>query len=459
MLKSIKWVEFWATNILGKVRSVTLPVKDGKLPDMVGFDGSSLGFAPINSSDMVLVPDVSTLKVIPWSSKDHLSAMVICDVYEAVGDNRFLGDPRYVSDIVEEEVKKAGFSKALIAPEMEFFVFDGIKKLEGSINVFEKNLMTVDISSEETKMESGKYYIEAKDGYFQPTPFDRTHEYRIELCERIMEMGLNITKTHHEVATSGQVEVVLNAGGVKNSADNVQVFKNVARNIAYRMGLICTFMPKPIPFDNGSGMHLHVSLWKDDQNVFYDKDDDYAEISQTCRYFIGGILEHGRALSAIVAPTINSYKRLKPHYEAPVYLCWGKENRSALIRIPYYTKGEEWGKRRRIEVRFPDPTCNPYLAFSAIVAAGLDGIKNKIDPGDPIDSSVYSMGESELKRMGIDSLPGSLEEALDEMESDELMERVLGSYIMERYLDAKREEIREFRDQVTLWEYLKYLNY
>ncbi|MCD6380916.1 MAG: glutamine synthetase, partial [Candidatus Odinarchaeota archaeon] len=334
-----------------------------------------------------------------------------------------------------------------------------IKKLESGINVFEKKLMTVEISSEETKMDSGRYHIEAKNGYFQPTPFDRTHDYRIELCEKIMEMGLNITKTHHEVATSGQVEIVLDAEGVKNSADNVQVFKNVARNVAYRMGLICTFMPKPIPFDNGSGMHLHISLWKGDRNAFYDKDDDYAEISQTCRYFIGGILEHARALSAIVAPTINSYKRLKPHYEAPVYLSWGKENRSALIRIPYYTKGEEWEEKRRIEVRFPDPTCNPYLAFSTIIAAGLDGIKNKIDPGDPVESSVYSMGESELKGMGIDSLPDSLEEALDEMESDELIERVLGSYVMEKYLDAKREEIREFRDQVTLWEYLKYLNY
>ncbi|MHA1505845.1 MAG: type I glutamate--ammonia ligase [Candidatus Asgardarchaeia archaeon] len=459
MIKDIKWVEFWATNILGKVRSVTLPVKDGNLPEMVGFDGSSLGFAPINSSDMALIPDVSTLKVLPWSSKEHLSAMVICDIYEAVGSSRFPGDPRYVSSVVEEEVKKAGFSKALIAPEMEFFVFDGIRKLGGSINVFGKKPMVVEISSEETKIDSGGYYIEAKDGYFQPTPFDKTHEYRIELCERMMEMGLNVTKTHHEVATSGQVEVVLGAGGIKSSADNVQIFKNVARNVAHEMGLVCTFMPKPIPFDNGSGMHLHVSLWKDDRNAFYDKDDEYAEISQTCRYFIGGILEHARALSAIVAPTINSYKRLKPYYEAPVYLCWGKENRSALIRIPYYTKGKEWEGKRRIEVRFPDPTCNPYLAFSVIVAAGLDGIKNKIDPGDPIDSSVYSMSESELKRMGIKSLPGSLEEALDEMESDELIKRILGDYLMEKYLDAKREEIKEFRDQITLWEYLKYLHY
>jgi len=421
----------------------------------VGFDGSSIrGFTEINESDLVALPDPKTLIVDPIRSHDEKkTAMVLADVYYPGLSKRLEKDSRFVVDKIESNLLKRG-CKAFLSPELEFFLFESFdisRIVTDTLSNFSYKPL---IYSSETDVNKGFSSL-AKDGYFNVPPFDRTFQFRRLLYEMLSFIGIEAIKSHHEVASTGQIEVNLKYGTPKLIADNVTYFKYIARNLGYKHGYLVTFMPKPIIGDNGSGMHIHISLWQDGINLFYDESDPYAELSEIGRYFIGGILEHAKALSAIVAPSINSYKRLVPGFEAPVYICWSKSNRSALIRVPYYKSRDRDGKR--IEVRFPDPLTNPYLAFSAIIAAGVDGVEKRIEPPNPLDVDVYKLDESERREMGVEELPGSLKEALDYLESDYVLRKWLGSELIETYIEYKKIEWREFSTHVTLWEYLHYL--
>ncbi|MGQ4832383.1 MAG: type I glutamate--ammonia ligase [Candidatus Asgardarchaeia archaeon] len=458
----VKWVNIWITDIYGHIRSVSIPfsaLESSNLEKGIGFDGSSIpGFKTIEDSDMVAKPDIKTVKIIPWTSGESKSAIFITDIYEGFSGKRFEGDPRFVAQRAVEEAKSVGFSKVIMSPEVEFFVFDKVLPSSMILDSLNPESMLITPESRETKVENG-YYIALHDGYFQHPPLDKTHEFRMEFGSTLIEMGIQIHKTHHEVATAGQVEIIMGASDLVTTADNIQVYKFVARNIANKYGLVATFMPKPMSRDSGSGMHVHQSLWaSDEKNAFFDPDDSYAELSQTARYYIGGILEHAEALTAIVAPTVNSYKRLVPGFEAPVYVCWGRKNRSAMVRVPLYMSGSNAQKLKRIETRFPDPSANPYLALSVLLIAGLDGIKKKIDPGDPVDFDVYHLSSEKLRELNIRQLPGTLIEAVEALESDDVIKRALGSHIADKFIEIKKKEWRDYLNYITPWEYLKYFN-
>ena len=306
----------------------------------------------------------------------------------------------------------------------------------------------------------GKFTLRPKEAYFRPPPEDTTLEYRNEVASILEDyFGFRVEMHHHEVATAGQLEIDFQYGELVKTADRTMYYKFVAKNVAKRHGMLATFMPKPVYLDNASGMHIHVSLWRDGRNVMYDEDDEYAEISQTARYFIGGLLEHARALTAICCPTVNSYKRLVPGFEAPIYVMWSRRNRSALVRIPVYFKGPEFASVKRVEFRAADPSCNPYLAFSCILMAGLDGVRRKIDPGDPVDENVYELTPERRRALGIKELPTTLKDALEEMESDELIRRTLGDHLFDAFIEYKTNDWNQYCLYVTPWEIMKYLDY
>lgn len=456
LLEKVRWVEFQFVDVAGYLRSVSVPAKE---VDEKAFqqglsllDGSSVeGFAGIHESDYRLRPDPSTFAILPWR-KD--TARMIADVLSVGG--RFPKDPRYIADRAIEYLDSQGLV-AYFGPEVEFMLVD---ELFLDVETPTKGLGYRVSSREYLDFEEDIGFQRIKKAYHTPTPIDKVAEIRYEIATVLEDyFGFQVEAHHHEVAALGQVEIDFRFGDLKTTADRVITLKYVARNIAAKYGLAATFMPKLVAGDNGNGMHTHVSLWdkNSNRNLFYDPNDEYAELSQTARYFIGGLIEHGRALAALVAPTVNSYKRLVPGYEAPVYLVWAKANRSAAIRIPFYEKGVE--KARRIEFRSPDPSANPYLAFAAILAAGLDGIKKKIDPGDPIDRNVYEMSEAERKRLGIKELPRSLDEALDELESDnEFLKPIFTGEIIEAYIEVKRAEAGELRQYPNPMEVYMYFN-
>lgn len=441
-LSDVFQYDIWITDLLGHLRIFTIKhIDETHLANGVGFDGSSIhGFGSINESDFVAMPDVNTLRIYPWTNNGVKSAFVIADVYEGYSLKRSPRDPRYLAQRLEKVLKTRGLM-AFVSPEMEFFIYD-----------------TGNAPSKDTlPIERQNSLISPKDGYFRHTPVDQLYNFRIELVKYLDKIGLEPTKCHHEVG-AGQIEVNIREQTPLKIGDNIQIFKYVARYVAHRMNLTATFMPKPVYDDNGSGMHIHISLWENGRNIFYDISDDYAELSQIARYFIGGILEHAEALSAIVAPTVNSYKRLIPGFEAPVYICWGRKNRSALIRVPLYNKKGSKGNERsaRIEVRFPDPLANPYLAVSSLIFAGLYGIDKKVDPGDPVDFDVHHLSKDKLTELGIRQLPHNLNEALDYLESNSFLKDVFGSDLFDTYIELKREEWREFMSIITEWEYKKY---
>jgi glutamine synthetase len=301
--------------------------------------------------------------------------------------------------------------------------------------------------------------IPAKEGYYHITPTDKFMEMRMRISELLNDYyNIFVECHHHEVGASGQGEINFGASGPEEAGDAVQTIKYVAKNVASSYGKILTFMPKPIFGDNGSGMHIHVSLWKGDRNIFNDPDDEYAGVSQEARYFIGGLLSHARALSAIVSPTVNSYKRLVPGYEAPVYLAWSRGNRSAAVRVPVYHKGKP--SSARIEYRPPDPSANPYLAISSVIAAGFDGLMKKIEPGDPVDENIYHLSEEKRKSLGIKQLPSSLKEALDELESDnDFLKNVFPSSLIESYIELKRKEWDQVVNRISPAEIYYYISY
>lgn len=423
----------------------------------IGFDGSSIrGFQTIDQSDMLLVPDPNTAWIDPFMRHPTLS--LICNVKDPVTGERYTRDPRYVAQKAENYLKSTGIADiSYFGPEAEFFIFDDIRFGQ----TYNQGFYYID--SKEGFWNSGKeenpnlgYKPRYKEGYFPVPPMDSLQDIRSEIVETLEKIGIPVEVQHHEVATAGQGEIDMRFTSLTDMADRLMTFKYVVKNVARRHGKTATFMPKPIFMDNGSGMHVHQSLWKDGKNLFY-QSGAYADISQTCKYYIGGLLKHAHAVLAFAAPTTNSYRRLVPGYEAPVNLAYSQRNRSACVRIPMYSRSE---KAKRIEFRCPDPSCNAYLAFAAMLMAGLDGIQNKIDPGDPLDKDIYDLEPEEAAL--VETVPGSLEEALDALEKDHdfLMKGdVFTEDVLETWLNYKRQhEVDAIRLRPHPYEFALYFD-
>ncbi|HPT86357.1 MAG TPA: type I glutamate--ammonia ligase [Bacillota bacterium] len=423
----IRFIRLQFTDILGVVKNLAIPVSqlERALNEEIVFDGSSIeGFTRVEESDMILKPDLDSFTIFPWRPREGGVARLICDIYTPEGQP-FEGDPRYVLKKAIREAADMGYS-INIGPECEFFLF----KLD------EKGNPTT-ISHD-------------KGGYFDLSPNDLGENTRREIILTLEEMGFEIEASHHEVSP-GQHEIKFKYSDPLTTADRVTTLKFVTRIIAQRNNLHATFMPKPIFGINGSGMHVHLSLFKNGENAFYDPDRPH-QLSEEARYFIGGVLKHIKGITAITNPLVNSYKRLVPGYEAPVFQTWSVSNRTALIRVP---AGR--GNGTRIEIRNPDSCCNPYLAFSLIIRAGLDGIIHKIMPTDPVDKNVYLMTPAERALDNITNLPGSLSEALSEFEKSELCLNTLGQHIFYHFLEAKQIEWEVYKNQIHQWELDQYL--
>jgi glutamine synthetase len=461
--KSLEIIQIRYTDLLGKflARYLSMPAN---IQDLfrhgIGLDGSLVrGFADIDDSDLLLLPDRTTARMVPIS-KERMVGTVIADVYKGFSQGRLATDTRYASQRMQKYLEGKNMLCQL-GPEVECFVLDDIKfSIDGKQE-------TKIISCEQER--SSKYPIMKKQGYDCPPFQDSLLEFRFEVAEILRKhYSIDVTNANHEVASGGQIEINFTHATVTQAADNVQMFKDAIRNVAKNHGKVATFMPKPFfddnshssikLADNGSGMHVNVSVWEADgkKNLFYDPNDSYAELSQTGRYFVGGILEHAPSLSAIVAPTINSYRRLIPGYEAPVYVGWARGNRSAIIRVPTVERNS--AKSKRIEFRAPDPSANPYLALSAIVAAGIDRIPKKIDPGEPINEDIYSLSESRRKALGIRGLPSTLDQALYGLNSDSayLLQFSFTKELLQSYLELKEQEIKEGKRKGRSWQIRQY---
>ncbi len=416
--KDIKWVELEYMDLMGTMRSTIASLDLLKAKKSGSFDASSVGLSSIEWSDFTLRPSPDTAIYLDKVVR------VLCEIWEPFGKRRSPKDPRYVAELVEQKLASEGY-KGLIGAELEFMTLDqDLKPISPPAAIPKVN-------------------------YHNASPSDPLYDLRISLVERLRSVGLKTKSFHHEVGL-GQSEISTESKSPLRSADDVVRIKRILKEEGQRHGVIITFMPKPLPQDNGSGMHFHLSLWREGKNLFFDPNDEYAELSQVGRYFIGGLLEHIGSLSALVAPTVNSYKRLVPGFEAPTYAVWGRANRSVAVRVPVYRRGDSKGKR--VEFRVPDPSANPYLAFAATFAAGLDGIKKKLDPGDPYDKNVY-ISEPSVKR-----LPRSLHEALDELESDNsYLQGVIPREALEAYITLKREEASKVGSYPSKAEYDRYL--
>lgn len=469
----VKYVLCAFTDIRGIFQSFSVPIeeflRDTEYFDVgIGFDGSSIrGFKALHESDVIFYPDTNALYILPWTEGEQKLAVLIGNIREPFGATETSDfDPRsFVAGNATKKAEAMGY-KAYFGPEIEFFVFKSIDPSHLTYDIFVSpsggagdSWGPPRVNPESPDTDVGGYILRPKEAYFRNPPEDTTSEYRNDLSSALMKMGFRIEKHHHEVSTKGQCEVNFSYGDLTLTADRVQIYKLAARNIAKKYGWIATFMPKPIYLDNASGMHVHLSLFKGDKNAFFDPNDEYAEISQEARYYIGGLLEHAPALTAICCPTVNSYKRLVPGFEAPINILYSKRNRSALVRIPMYLQGEKYSKSRRVEYRGVDPSANPYLAFAAILSAGLDGIKKKIDPGNPIDHDVYEMSAEEKKASNIGQLPTTLKDALEVLQSDDLFKEVLGSHLYDKFIEYKTEDWNQYCLYVTPWEIMKYLDY
>lgn len=444
LMKNADYILLHFTDMLGNFKGRAIPAKQAEnaLREGVPFDGSSMiGGASIENSDMIMKPDPSTFTVYPHYFYDKSVASFICDVKES-DSQQFETDSRNVLRKATEKMLTEGYQPTAAA-ELEFYVVQ--RNERGGINPVENHLID-------------------KQRYFDNIPGrDLTEPYRMELSNALSTMGMIVEREHHE-AGSAQNEITIRYSNPLITSDNIMRYKFAAKAVAdKKFGWITTFMPKPWFGKAGSGMHIHIGLVhpKTGANPFYDAN-GYGHITQKCRYFIGGLLEHAAALCAMVAPAVNSYKRLVPDFEAPVYVAWGKKNRSALVRVPAFSSTDS--KEARIEFRCPDPLCNPYLAYTTVFEAGLDGIRKKIDPGDPVDVNIYHLSQTDRKKLGIKVLPASLKEALEEWKSDDICERALGIELAEKYARTKMQEWQEYephipndRNQVTAWEVQKYL--
>jgi len=422
----VHFVRLWFCDIHGLLKSFAVPVHElpMALEEGMGFDGSSIkGFARIDESDMIARPDPSTFAILPWRPKERPVARMFCDIYEPDG-SPYKGDPRYVLKKATEKAKSMGFTHFYLGPELEYFYFKNDKCLE-----------TLD-----------------EGGYFD-YPMDAAEDLRRDTILALEEMGINVEYSHHEVAPS-QHEIDLRYADALEMADMVMTYRVTVKEIARKYGVYATFMPKPLFGQNGSGMHTHQSLFKGEKNAFFDPSDKY-HLSDVAKAYIAGILTHIKEITLVLNQWVNSYKRLVPGYEAPVYICWARRNRSALVRVPMYKPGKE--KATRIELRSPDPACNPYLAFSAMLWAGLKGIEKGYELPEPTEIDVYHLSQEERRKMGIDELPGSLIEAIEFAEKSELLREALGEHIYRELIVSKRVEWDEYRIRIHPYEIEKYL--
>ena len=455
-LEKVKFVDLKFTDMPGTWQHFTIPITElteNSIKNGLGFDGSSIrGFKEIYESDMLLMPDLKTGFSDPFSNS---TISIIGNVKDPESDEFFTRDPRYIAQKADSYLAESGIADvAYYGPELEFILFDSIRYDQ------KENFGYYYIDSNEGSWNSGSennnlgYKPRYKEGYFPVPPTDSLQNIRNEIVETMIKSGIGVECHHHEVATAGQCEIDMGYAPLLRMADQVMMYKYIVKNIALKNGKTATFMPKPLFNDNGSGMHTHMSLWKHGKNLFYDKD-GYALLSDTALHYIGGLLEHAPALCALIAPTTNSYKRLVPGFEAPVNLVYSKRNRSAAVRIPVYSTSE---KSKRIEFRTPDPSCNVYLAFAAMLMAGIDGIKNKLEPQEPLDKDVYHLGKDELSQ--IRSVPASLSESMNALENDHdflLRGNVFTKDIIEAWIDYKRtKEIDPVRLRPHPWEYHLY---
>ncbi|MGZ7180296.1 MAG: glutamine synthetase family protein [Halobacteriota archaeon] len=424
--QGIKFIRLWFTDILGSLKNfaITSEELEGALNEGMGFDGSSIeGYQTIEESDMIAKPDPSTFAVLPWRPKEKGVARIICDILEPSG-RPYEGDPRYVLKRNLERAEKKGFTFN-IGPELEYFYF--------------ANNRCSDI------IDTG--------GYFDLTPLDQATDLRRDTIFALQDMGIRVEYSHHEVAPS-QHEIDLRFTDALTMSDNVMTYRLVVKEIALRAGFYATFMPKPSMGENGSGMHTHQSLFKGAKNAFFDANDAY-NLSDVAEGFIAGQLTHAKELCMVTNQFVNSYKRLVPGYEAPVYISWARRNRSALIRVPMYKPGNEIATRA--ELRSPDPACNPYLAFAVMLACGLEGIEKGYELPDPVEKNIFKMTQQELDDHGIGSLPENLGLAVAETENSEIIRRTLGDHVFDRFIELKKREWDDYRQQVTQYELDRYL--
>jgi glutamine synthetase len=423
----VKFIRMWFSDILGMLKSFAITVEEleGALEDGMGFDGSSIeGFARIDESDMMALPDPDTFRLLPWRPKEHHAvARMFCDILRPGGEP-FEGDPRFV---LKRNLKRAadmGYTY-YVGPELEYFYFKDSKGTE--------------------PLDMG--------GYFDMIPLDAATDLRRETVIALEELGIGVEYSHHEVAMS-QHEIDMRYTDALTMADSVMTYRLVVKQIALNHGVYATFMPKPVFGINGSGMHVHQSLFKDGKNAFFDAKDKYY-LSKLAKSYVAGLLKHGPEITSVTSQWVNSYKRLVPGYEAPVYLSWARRNRSDLIRVPEYKPGKE--NATRIEFRSPDPACNPYLTFAVMLAAGLEGIEKGYEPPPPVEENVYEMSDKERKEKGIDTLPASLWEAIQLTEKSELVRKALGDHVFDAFIKNKKIEWDQYRIQITDYELKKYL--
>jgi len=424
--KDISFVQYWFTDVLGVLKSfaITPSELEEGLTEGMGFDGSSIeGFARIHESDMIAIPDPTTFQLVPWRSGNRPVARMFCDIMNPDG-TPYEGDPRYVLKRLLKKVAEDGYT-FYVGPELEYFYF---------------------------KDNTSTEYLDAG-GYFDSTPLDMAGTLRRETIFAMQDMGIQVEYSHHEVAPS-QHEIDLRYDEGLKMADKTMTYRLVVKEIARQHDVYATFMPKPVFGENGSGMHVHQSLFKGKKNAFYDPEDEY-NLSDTAKHYIAGLLRHAPEIAAVTNQWVNSYKRLVPGYEAPVYVSWARRNRSAMIRVPMYKPGKETATR--MEFRSPDPACNPYLAFAVMLGAGLEGIENKYELPEPIEEDIFEMNPAERKAHGIKDLPGNLYAAILEAEKSELVRKVLGDHIFNKFIENKKIEWDHYRTHVSQYELDRYL--
>jgi glutamine synthetase len=430
--EDIQFIRLWFTDILGQLKSFAVGKDEleGALKEGMGFDGSSItGFNRIEESDMIAMPDPDTFAVLPWRPQEKAVGRMFCDVL-VPGGEPYEGDPRYVMRRAMARAQEMGFDHYYLGPELEFFYF------------------------RQAELNGGPPEVLDRGGYFDLTTLDAGSDLRRDTVFALEQLGIDVEYTHHEVGPS-QHEIDMRFADGVQMADNAMTYRIAVKEVAMKYGAYATFMPKPLFGENGSGMHVHQSLFSGDSNSFFDENDEY-HLSATAKSFIAGQLKHAREISALFAQWVNSYKRLVPGYEAPVYIAWSRRNRSALIRVPVYHPGKE--KATRAELRCPDPACNPYLTFAAMLHAGLEGIEKGYELPDPMETNLYNLTADERSRLGVEQLPETLGEAIEELSNSELVLKALGEHVFTRYVDLKRAEWEEYRVEVTPWELNKYLS-
>jgi glutamine synthetase len=430
--EDIQFIRLWFTDILGQLKSFAVGKGEleGALTEGMGFDGSSItGFNRIEESDMIAMPDPDTFAVLPWRPQEKAVGRMFCDVL-VPGGEPYEGDPRYVMRRAMARAQEMGFDHYYLGPELEFFYF------------------------RQAELNGGPPEVLDRGGYFDLTTLDAGSDLRRDTVFALEQLGIDVEYTHHEVGPS-QHEIDMRFADGVQMADNAMTYRIAVKEVAMKYGAYATFMPKPLFGENGSGMHVHQSLFSGDSNSFFDESDEY-HLSATAKSFIAGQLKHAREICALFAQWVNSYKRLVPGYEAPVYIAWSRRNRSALIRVPVYHPGKE--RATRAELRCPDPACNPYLTFAAMLHAGLEGIEKGYELPDPMETNLYNLTADERARLGVEQLPETLGEAIEELANSELVLKALGEHVFTRYVDLKRAEWEEYRVEVTPWELNKYLS-